>query len=159
MMKPPFVDGVLVRHSGFGGRARQRRRQTDTDGMDAASTPDPLGFLPRNPSSSSIATSGRSRARQGRSDHACGRHREVGAVVVRLAAVNVGDVHLDDRQRNTLSVASSAIEVKLWPAGLITTADAAPIASWVQSIIDPSLFDCRNSTARPSSPSCLVLNR
>ena len=55
-------------------------------------------------------------------------------------------------QRKTLRASRIAIEVKLWPAGLMTMPDAAPIASWIQSIRTASLFDCRNSMARPSSP-------
>ena len=54
-------------------------------------------------------------------------------------------------QRNTLSASRIGIEVKLWPAGLITMPEAARIASWIQSTRVASLLVCRNSSAMPSA--------
>jgi hypothetical protein len=54
-------------------------------------------------------------------------------------------------QRNTLSASRIGIEVKLWPAGLITMPEAPWMASWIQSTSVASLLDCRNSRVIPSA--------
>ena len=54
-------------------------------------------------------------------------------------------------QRKTLSASRIGIDVKLWPAGLITMPEAAWIASWIQSTRVASLLVCRNSSVMPSA--------
>ena len=62
-------------------------------------------------------------------------------------------------QRNTLSASRIGIEVKLWPAGLITMPEAARMASWIQSTSVASLLDCRNSSVNPSAACPLAAER